>query len=127
MTRLNDIDGLAREVIRGDWGNGEERRRRLTDAGYNYDEVQRFVDLTLRDEATEDDWIRGMERMRLDMIDRPVNGWGNDFSPFVADLLPNPHESPSVTRELPKVELQRTYNEGPFIRALRKLFGGLFK
>lgn len=38
---------LAREVIRGDWGNGDERRRRLTEAGYNYqavqDEVNRLV------------------------------------------------------------------------------------
>lgn len=37
------IDQLAREVIRGDWGNGEERKRRLTQAGYDYYAVQKRV------------------------------------------------------------------------------------
>lgn len=34
---------LANEVIAGDWGNGEERKVALTNAGYNYDEVQAIV------------------------------------------------------------------------------------
>ncbi len=38
-----NIDDIVREVIRGNWGNGSERRRRLTEAGYNYDEVQSRV------------------------------------------------------------------------------------
>ena len=37
------IDQLAREVISGKWGNGEERKRRLTDAGYDYYAIQRRV------------------------------------------------------------------------------------
>ena len=37
------IDELAREVIRGEWGNGSERRVRLTQAGYDYDAVQARV------------------------------------------------------------------------------------
>ena len=37
------IDTLAREVIRGNWGNGQERKDRLTAAGYDYDAVQRKV------------------------------------------------------------------------------------
>lgn len=37
------VDDLAREVINGDWGNGDERRQKLTAAGYDYDEVQRRV------------------------------------------------------------------------------------
>lgn len=35
---------LAAEVYRGDWGNGDERRRRLEAAGYNYAQVQAEVD-----------------------------------------------------------------------------------
>lgn len=31
---------LADEVLAGKWGNGEERRRRLTEAGYDYSAVQ---------------------------------------------------------------------------------------
>lgn len=37
------IDELAREVIRGEWGNGSDRRMRLTQAGYDYDAVQKRV------------------------------------------------------------------------------------
>lgn len=41
------IDMLAREVIRGDWGNGQERYNRLTNAGYNYNTVQARVNQIL--------------------------------------------------------------------------------
>ena len=40
---LLTIDEIATEVIRGDWGNGEERKRKLEEAGYNYYEVQGLV------------------------------------------------------------------------------------
>ena len=34
---------IANEVINGAWGNGEDRKKRLTDAGYNYNAVQKVV------------------------------------------------------------------------------------
>lgn len=37
------IDELAREVIQGKWGNGEERKNRLISAGYDYSAVQAKV------------------------------------------------------------------------------------
>ena len=37
------IDEVAREVIQGKWGNGSERKNRLTAAGYDYNEVQKKV------------------------------------------------------------------------------------
>lgn len=37
------IDEIAREVIGGQWGNGNDRYNRLVVAGYNYDEVQNRV------------------------------------------------------------------------------------
>ena len=37
------IDELAREVINGKWGNGDDRKNRLQAAGYNYSEVQAKV------------------------------------------------------------------------------------
>lgn len=40
---LRPIDEIAKEVIRGDWGNGEDRKRRLTAAGYDYNTVQKRV------------------------------------------------------------------------------------
>lgn len=42
---LNDI---AKEVIDGKWGNGAERKRKLTQAGYNYTEVQAIVNSLVR-------------------------------------------------------------------------------
>ena len=41
------IDQLAREVIRGDWGNNPVRRNRLTAAGYDYNAVQARVNQIL--------------------------------------------------------------------------------
>lgn len=42
------VDELAREVIRGLWGNGTDRKNRLTAAGYDYYAVQRRVNELLR-------------------------------------------------------------------------------
>lgn len=38
---------IAKEVIRGSWGNGVDRKQRLTAAGYNYTAVQAEVDRML--------------------------------------------------------------------------------
>lgn len=37
------IDEIAKEVIAGKWGNGADRKKALTEAGYDYDEVQARV------------------------------------------------------------------------------------
>ena len=37
------IDEVVREVIRGDWGNGQDRVNRLRAAGYDYNAVQKRV------------------------------------------------------------------------------------
>ena len=37
------VDEVAREVIQGKWGNGAERKNRLTKAGYDYNAVQKRV------------------------------------------------------------------------------------
>ena len=42
------VEELAREVIRGNWGNGTERKQRLTEAGYDYAAVQRKVNEMLQ-------------------------------------------------------------------------------
>lgn len=34
---------IAYEVLMGKWGNGEERKRRLAEAGYDYNAVQSIV------------------------------------------------------------------------------------
>ena len=42
-TSKKSIDTIAREVIRGDWGNGAEREKKLKAAGYDYAAVQKRV------------------------------------------------------------------------------------
>ena len=42
------INEIAKEVIKGNWGNGEERKKKLIAAGYNYNEVQKEVNKLLR-------------------------------------------------------------------------------
>ena len=42
MRRKTDAD-IAREVLRGLWGNGSDRIRRLRKAGYNPGEIQKLV------------------------------------------------------------------------------------
>ena len=41
--QLKPVDTVAREVIAGQWGNGEDRKARLTQAGYDYNVVQARV------------------------------------------------------------------------------------
>lgn len=42
-TPTKSIDEIAKEVINGLWGNGDDRKRKLTAAGYNYSVVQNRV------------------------------------------------------------------------------------
>ena len=42
------VDEIANEIIRGEWGNGDERKQKLTAAGYDYSAVQKRVNEMLR-------------------------------------------------------------------------------
>ena len=39
---------LADEVIKGIWGNGDERKNRLIQAGYDYNAIQKIVNDKLK-------------------------------------------------------------------------------
>ena len=39
---------VAKEVLAGKWGNGVDRKNRLTQAGYNYSEIQTIVNRLVR-------------------------------------------------------------------------------
>ena len=60
---------LANEVIAGAWGNGEERRQRLTAEGYNYDEVQAEVNRLMAKPAK-----KSSEEIAKEVI---RGSWGN--------------------------------------------------
>ena len=46
-TEKKSVERIAQEVIWGQWGNGADRKNRLTAAGYDYDEVQSMVNKML--------------------------------------------------------------------------------
>ena len=46
-TQKKTVDQLADEVLAGAWGNGADRKNRLTAAGYDYDAVQAAVNAKL--------------------------------------------------------------------------------
>lgn len=47
-TNTKTVEQLAREVIAGKWGSGQERKDRLTKAGYDYSAVQKKVNEVMR-------------------------------------------------------------------------------
>lgn len=66
-----DLDTVARQVINGDWGNGDERRARLEAAGYSYKSVQDMVNAILAPASVA---ATNVEVLALQVI----NGdWGN--------------------------------------------------
>lgn len=74
------VDELAKEVLDGKWGNGDDRQRRLTEAGYDYNAVQKRVNEMLKEkqpqvkkktidelakEVIDGKWKTGADRIRL--------------------------------------------------------------
>jgi len=51
---IKSIDEIANEVIAGKWGNGDDRKAKLTNAGYDYQTIQNKVNeiLNVRIEST---------------------------------------------------------------------------
>ena len=69
------VDVIAKEVINGKWGNGNDRRNRLTAAGYDYNAVQGKVNALLGQKAAS----AAPTKKSNDVIAQEViNGkWGN--------------------------------------------------
>ena len=64
---------VAAEILMGKWGNGEERKKKLWDAGYNYDAVQSIVNAlvagktVLPEVSTEEFKITGTETIKVEV------------------------------------------------------------
>ena len=65
------IEQLAKEVIAGQWGNGDERKNRLTQAGYNYDAIQAEVNKLLNANTTSQKTVTEIAREVI------AGQWGN--------------------------------------------------
>ena len=79
-TTKKSVEELAKEVIRGDWGNGQERKDKLAAAGYNYDEVQDKVNAILNgtDTATSATPLSTAKKSVEEIAKEVIRGnWGN--------------------------------------------------
>lgn len=65
---------VAKEVVRGEWGNGEDRLRRLKEAGYNYDAVQAEVERLLLNTTPIYVPKKSIRQIASEVID---GKWGN--------------------------------------------------
>ena len=67
---LKSEQEIANEVIAGKWGNGTERKQKLTEAGYDYDAIQKIVNqITAANEPTSKDTFTGI----VNTIKDPLN------------------------------------------------------
>lgn len=64
------IDELAHEVINGAWGNGDDRKNRLTQAGYDYNAIQNRVNEILNNSSNK----KSNEEIANEVI---AGKWGN--------------------------------------------------
>lgn len=68
-TTKKSNEEIADEVIAGKWSNGDDRERRLTAAGYNYNEVQAIVNKKL---------VRPAKKSNEEIAKEVIAGkWGN--------------------------------------------------
>ena len=56
-TKTLNVTDIAKEVISGKWGNGQERKERLTKAGYDYSTVQKEVNRLLKNSKKSNEEI----------------------------------------------------------------------
>lgn len=69
---FNDDNEIVRQVIRGEWGVGQERIKELTKAGYNAERIQEKVNLALQGSQIND--IKTIDALAYEVIQ---GDWGN--------------------------------------------------
>lgn len=66
---------IAKEVISGLWGNGQDRKQKLTNAGYNYEEIQKIVNNILSGKQISN------KKSNEQIAKEVINGkWGNGIT-----------------------------------------------
>lgn len=78
-TDKKTIEELAKEVIAGQWGNGEERKTRLTNAGYDYEAVQAKVNEMLEENTSTTSYYKAVSSTYNSIVEA-LNSIGVDSS-----------------------------------------------
>ncbi len=73
---------LAKEVLRGLWGNGSKRKQALTDEGYDYDAVQKEVNKLLAKEIKAGDIVKVLSTAKV----KSVSGSTATLTCYLDDL-----------------------------------------
>lgn len=74
-TDCKSVDEVAKEVINGKWGNGSERKKKLTEAGYDYSVIQAKVNELLNSKSTE---ATSSKKSNIEVAKEVIRGlWGN--------------------------------------------------
>jgi GH25 family lysozyme M1 (1,4-beta-N-acetylmuramidase) len=72
---LKPIDEIVKEVFEGKWGNGADRKARLSAAGYNYDEIQKAVNKALEEkEEVKEEVKKEKKQITIILDDKKYNG-----------------------------------------------------
>lgn len=69
---FNDDNKIVQQVIRGEWGVGQDRIKQLTDAGYNAERIQEKVNLALQGSQIKD--TKMIDALAYEVIQ---GDWGN--------------------------------------------------
>ena len=69
---INNDNEIVQQVIRGEWGVGQDRIKQLTDAGYNAERIQEKVNLVLQGSQIND--LKTMDALAYEVIQ---GDWGN--------------------------------------------------
>lgn len=70
-TSKKSNEEIAKEVIAGKWGNGDDRKNRLTKAGYNYSTIQNLVNKMVNSNSSK-------RKSDIEIAREVVQGkWGN--------------------------------------------------
>lgn len=81
---LKDIETVVQEVINGDWGVGQDRIDRLTEAGYNAEEIQNLVDGSMPEPVYYEEVY--VENYNYNYSD------GNVLNPYIGVVYYNGHK-----------------------------------
>lgn len=72
--KTKSITEVAQEVLQGKWGNGQDRKKRLTQAGYDYSVVQAEVNRLIKGESKSTQTKKTNEEIAKEVIQ---GKWGN--------------------------------------------------
>lgn len=109
---------LVNEILRGLWGNGAERKRKLTEAGYDYTKVQAAVNAVMPKETP----AQHVDQKGIDLIKRfegcKLKAYRNEGEKYYAigyahtgpDILPNMTISQERADEMLRLDLVKYEN-----------------